>query len=228
MSGPLLSRLLLALVMLSPACARAQSCVVAKDLSVTDIASIQSLARRMGMQGPLRLCADYLWQPSACAAVRVDTLPSADGPRREWQQLYLQPRADRRPTCKVAKPGARVQSQGGWATSREQLQRVVAWRFQEGQEHADIQLGDGIGYAQAEVIIRALLDQRWAGDLDAEGRELLARWHREAGRLSAITSIYPYGKQGYEVRMGETGGLLVQVDVTDAVVTVIRVSFYLV
>lgn len=218
----------LALLLVSPLDTLAQSCRAPDTLSPRDVASIQSLARRMGMPGPVRLRADYLWLPSTCEGVRVDTLPKAEGPRREWQQLYLKPRADRRPTCQVTKPGARLRSLGGWATSREQLQRVVAWRFQEGQEHADIQLGDGISYPQAELIVRALLDQRWAGDLDAEGRELLARWHREADRLSAITSIYPHGRHGYEVRMGETGGLVVQVEVSGAVVTVIRVAFYLV
>ena len=218
----------LALALVSPTDTRAQSCVAADKLSPQDITSIHSLARRVGMQGPLRLCADYWSLPSACEAIRVDSWPLADGQRREWQELYLrQPRAGRL-TCPPPEREAGMRSLGGWVTSSQHLRRVVAWRFSDGTQDATVQLGRDITYETAERIIRALLEQRWAGDLDADGRDLLARWHREADRLSAITSIYPYGNHGYEVRMGETGGLLVQVDVTDAVVTVIRVSFYLV
>lgn len=220
--------LCLPLLLLNPAAADAQTCVAADKLSMRDVQNIQTLARRMGMQGPLRLCADYWSLPSACEAVRVDSLPKVEGQRREWQHLYLKPRGERRRLCRDAEHATHLQSLGGWDTSREHLEQIVAWRFSDGPHHADVRLGNGISVPLAEQIIRALLDRRWAGELDAEGRDLLARWHREAGRLTEITSIYPYGDHGYEVRMGETGGLLVQVEVTDAVVTVIRVSFYLV
>lgn len=228
MSTRLSLALCLPLLLLNPAAADAQACVAADKLSMREVQAIQTLARRMGMQGPLRLCADYWWLPSACEAVRVDSLPKVEGLRRAWQQLYLKPQTERRLMCRDAEHATRLQALGGWATSREHLTQIVAWRFSDGPHHADVRLGNGISVPLAERIIRALLDQRWVGELDAEGRDLLARWHREAGRLTEITSIYPYGDHGYEVRMGETGGLLVQVEVTEAVVTVIRVSFYLV
>ena len=216
----------LGLALLAATCARAQACGAIDKLSARDIEAIQALSRRSGMSGPLRLCGDYFGAPVGCPAIRVDSLPSADGNKHSWQQLYLGRGVEGQETCPWWKRGSKVYRQGGWVAARSNLENMTSWRFTHGQRHADVQLGNGISYGLADTLIRSLLDRTWQDELDVDGRQLMAQWHQQPDRLEQITSIYGNAETGYDLRFGEMGGLIVHVAVKGSVVKLVRASIY--
>lgn len=206
--------------------ARADDCAKTDHLSARDKDTIVTLARRVGMSGPLRICGDYFAPPIGCQAIRVDSLPRIEGIKRSWQSLYMGRSAEGKRTCPWWTRDSTVYRQGGWVAASSNRGDVTVWRFTAGLHLVDAQLGPGISDAQANLIIQALHDLSWQDGLDEEGRSLMAEWNREPSWIEQISSIYGDQESGYDVRAGETGGLLIHVTVKGSVVTLTQAGLY--
>jgi len=219
---------LLLLALLAVPSARADECGSADHLSAHDRQTILTLAKRIGMTGPLRMCGDYFAPPAGCPAIRVDSLQRVEGNKRSWQRLYLGRGTETGETCPWWRRGSTVYRQDGWVAASSNRDDVTVWRFTAGRHSVEARLGPGISHARADLIIQSLHDLTWQDGLDEEGRRLMAEWNREPSWLELITSIYGDEESGYDVRVGETGGLLIHVAVKGSVVRLTRAGFYVV
>ena len=115
------------------------------DLQADDRDDILRLARVMGMPSPARVSLVQV-VPGAGQFLVVSSGVSTKGPHRTWTEVRL---------CRVdwtCRSGQRV---GRW-TAVTSVEVSDDWRIDDGGWHVRVSLGDGVAYADAATIGRAI------------------------------------------------------------------------
>lgn len=117
-------------------------------LSDADKAAIVRLAQDSGMAN-LDKVSVFTRLPSSYKTYVISTPVLADGLRRTWREVYV---------CRVGAGNCgavRASRRGGWALESA-VTTQERWRIADGDWFADVELGSGISYAEAQSIIVAI------------------------------------------------------------------------
>jgi hypothetical protein len=191
---------------------------VRRSLSTADQRAILELAAKAGISDPQRVSEGIR---SECALLAVSSTPTVEGKRVVTNFVHVLQRNG--PGCNADAErltGRYTESSGNWVVvyGPSNPTQFESWRLTDGTWHMDLALPPDVPYEVAHAVVMALR-QRTIVDLQPERfrrplssidpRDITAI-SRDKGVVGVITVVPPV-PDGYEVRIGRSGGFLLSV-----------------
>jgi len=182
-----------------------------------DRAAILSLCSQMGMDHPHRISITR-FHPGPCRFLLAESEIVQSGIRRSWSWFWMQPR-DWAP-CLRAAPDSLQKTAGRFVASSSGLRTSEQWRIRDGQWYHDVDLGPGVSYTDAELVVLESYRHRlvcgFSGGCDR-------RPEIDADTIRSIRRA-EHGNPGFRVWTGDDSGGIFDVRIVGTRVAVYSVG----